>query len=79
MLSEEINIELILIPYHPLVYSHLETNYSIINTVEDYISQLSKSYNLKISGSYNPNNFLLQSMDFYDGMHLKEESIEKIL
>ncbi len=34
---------------------------------------------VEIKGSYNPLKYKLKNVDFYDGMHLKSEKINRIL
>ena len=42
-------------------------------------NQLAKKLNLEIVGSYNPTACNLDSQDFYDGDHIRNDAIEKML
>ena len=74
-------VEFLLMPYPVAVYKYLLSNekYKIISSVEEYISFFAKENNINIHGSYNPELFNLNTDDFYDGMHLNDNGIRKIL
>ena len=86
MLIKKINengteVEFLLLPYHVTVYEYLTTNekYKLISSVEKYITYFAREHNISIYGSYNPKSFNLNTEDFYDGMHLNRNGINKIL
>lgn len=81
LLKNDIEIEFLLMPYHPIVWKHIEENekYKMVQDVEAYIYDFAHKKNIKITGSYNPEPFRLSSTDFYDGMHLSPDGIEKVL
>jgi hypothetical protein len=78
--SHNIVIELVMVPYHPIVYGHMSSNkkYRMVDKFEDYVSPYAEKNNLKVRGSFNPSHFNLLSSDFYDGMHMNENGIAKV-
>ena len=79
--NKNISIEFILMPYHPLVYDYIKSNqkYNIVMDVEAYIRKYSIENDIPIIGSYDPEVLRLESSDFYDGMHLTPEGINKVI
>lgn len=78
--SKNIKVILFLPPYHPTVYNYINNNpeYKMIEKVELYLKEFACKNNIKIIGSYNPNELNLNCDSFYDGMHPKEEVMEKL-
>jgi hypothetical protein len=78
--NKHIDVVLFLPPYHPTVYNYINNNkeYKMIKNVEIYLNEFADKSNVKILGSYNPENLNLDSNSFYDGMHPKEEVIQKL-
>ncbi len=69
-------------PYHEAVYDAFVNNKSMYTSVfelEDYLNRTAEKYGIKVYGSYNPRRIELKNTDFYDGLHLKPESMKKIL
>lgn len=81
LLKNGIEIEFLLMPYHPIVWQHIEENekYKAVQDVESYMYNFANKNSIKITGSYNPEPFMLSSTDFYDGMHLSPDGIKKVL
>lgn len=77
--KEKSSITFSLIPYHPLVYKKIETDYPLVLETEKFISEFSVKYGIKIIGSYNPIKCGLNNSFFYDGMHLNEKGINEIM
>ena len=78
------NIEVVfyLPPYHPHVYRTAQRNtekYHCFLEVEDYLNSTAKKYGIEVYGSYDPEKLGLTNADFYDGIHLRRESVSKIL
>lgn len=67
-------------PYHPFVYSTINSNskYHGVEEAEGYFHNLAKKMNIPIVGSYNPAKMNISEKDFYDGVHLKEATIKKM-
>lgn len=79
ILDNNIELEFFLAPYHPIVYEKIKNDYQIVLKVENRVLEYSKQNKIKVSGSYNPFIANFNSQDFYDGMHSKESTIEKIM
>lgn len=77
--KQNIDVSIILMPYHPIVYDYLMVHYPIVKKVEEYLNEFTISIGTKLKGSYNPYNYSLTTDDFYDGMHLNEQGISKVL
>lgn len=75
----QVEMEILILPYHPLVYEKIEINHTMVIEVESKIKLLAQSKGINCYGSYNPNNTNSSNSSFYDGMHLKPLEIEKIL
>lgn len=73
-----IEIEFFLAPYAPLVYEKLK-EYPMALKTEKIVNDFAVTHNINIYGSFNPSVFGLDESYFYDGIHLKEEGIEKII
>ena len=81
MISENKQIVFWLPPYHPSVYNAILENddYKIVLDSERYLREYAASKGIKILGSYNPSLLGLTQNDFFDGMHMKEESMDEYL
>jgi hypothetical protein len=78
--SKNVDVVLLLSPYHPIVYNYITKNkeYRMVKKVEGYLNEFANKSNVEIFGSYNPKKLDLNSDSFYDGMHPKEEVMEKL-
>jgi len=81
LISKKVCMTFILAPYHPKVYDHIASSkkYSKVIESEIYFNALSEKYNVKLIGSYNPHQLNINKSYFYDGMHLNEKGIDKLL
>jgi len=81
ILSNNIEVEFILMPYHPLVYDFLvsKKDYKIVIDFEKYIKDYAGLKNIPVTGSLNPHLYNLNSFHFYDGMHLNEKGVDAVL
>lgn len=76
-------IELIfyLPPYNPKNYEYLslyrKNDYEQLNKVENYVREIASRHDIKLLGSYHDKQ--LNQYDFYDGVHMKREKIQKYL
>jgi hypothetical protein len=68
-------------PYHPYVFEQISADpaYRIVADGEAALRSLAAEKSVRIFGSYNPSSYGLQNADFYDGHHLREEGIAKVL
>lgn len=79
--GEGVIVELFLTPYHPLVYTYFARTekYMRVLEAEEYFRKLAIDKRFSIVGSYDPKQCGLSSVDFTDGMHLRRESVYRIL
>lgn len=77
--SKNIEVSILLLPYHPVVFKKIKTEYPIVLEAEKNIVRIAKKTGIKYQGSYNPNKTKSARSAFYDGMHLKLIEIEKII
>jgi peptidoglycan/LPS O-acetylase OafA/YrhL len=77
--NKNIEIILVLSPYHPTLYEKLIDNNSIILEIEKKFRAISSSLNIQILGSYNSQKCGCTKFDFYDGMHPKDKCINSII
>jgi hypothetical protein len=80
---KEMNIEVILVlsPYHPELYQLMETQNPRFKKIENDFNEIASNLNIKILGSYDVAKISkkLNSNDFYDGMHPKDSLMNFII
>jgi hypothetical protein len=76
-----IRVILLMIPYHPAVYSTIKTDqkYQMVLCAQRYFEEFGKREGIEVYGSYDPAICMLTENDFYDGMHPKQSAISKIV
>lgn len=81
IISQNIDLTFVLIPYHPSLYTFMLTNnaYRMVTEFEQYIKGYAQQKKIKLMGSYDPARFNLDSNYFYDGMHVNEKGLEIVL
>lgn len=79
MHKNNIAIEFVLSPFAPVVYKCLQKDYPLVLKVEDRLRVYSAQNNIKIYGSFDPIKCKLDKTFFYDGMHVKQEGIIKVI
>ena len=64
-------------PYHPAVYETMRQSpeYRMVDQAEQAFKEIANEMNILMLGSYNPANLGLKDSDFYDGMHMRNESL----
>ncbi len=79
--SKNTRIIFVMCPFHPIVYDKIYTDsgYKSILEIEDYLKVYTLKNGMQIIGSFNPNILKLKDSDFYDGLHLQEKSLNKLL
>ena len=78
--QQNIQVDLFLCPLSPGLWDRLEEeseHYSYIKEIEDYIKEISKEFDVKIIGSYNPYSIGISNSDFYDARHIRREVLPK--
>jgi hypothetical protein len=77
--TNDIELSFFLAPYHPLVYKKIKEDYKVVLEEENKIINYANQNNIRIFGSFNPVKIEIDNTGFYDGMHSKEKTIQKIL
>ena len=80
--NKGISIIFYLPPYHPYIIEAALADYDTYHSlfdVELYLKDMADKYDIPIYGSYNPYAVNLTNTDFMDGLHLRQDSIRKIL
>ena len=75
----QIEVNLVLSPYHPGVYKKALEEKPIFATVEATFRQIANDLDVQIVGSYNPEVVGCEAADFYDGMHPTASCMERTL
>lgn len=68
--------------YHHYVYWSAQDQYDryrCLFEVEDYLKRTAEKYGIELYGSYDPDAVGLTNKDFMDGMHMRYDSIRKVL
>ena len=79
--EHDVEVVIFLPPYHQDVWARIASDpdeYHSIFEVEKFLRDVAAEYNLRIYGSYNPQGFELDRYDFYDGVHLKPQAMDKL-
>ena len=81
LISNQIEIEIFLSPYHPIVWEYFKKNtkYNVVMESEEFIRELGTNRNISVTGSFSPYNLGLKSKDFYDGMHPRPKPLQKAI
>ncbi len=77
-LQKQHQVTFFLSPLHPYVLKDFTAHQFNLAQIEKYITETANTKNIKIVGSFNPQNLGLTTKDFYDGNHTKRKGIEKI-
>ncbi len=80
LLSNKVKVVLFMPPHHPYVYGYLinSESYDIIADEESYYRGLADKRGITVLGSYDPSLCGLDGNDFYDGVHLRNEAVERL-
>lgn len=77
--NEGVEITFLKQPYPPSINTIILNRYPNILETEKIINQVSKEYNIKIKGSFFPEEVGLIDEDYYDGLHLTVHGTKKLL
>ena len=80
--AKNIKIIFFLPSYHHYLYWTAQDNYEkyhCLFEVEEYIRRLGELYEIPVYGSYDPAVVGLPNKDFMDGLHLRYESLKKVI
>jgi hypothetical protein len=74
-------VHLLLMPFHPLVYTRMQTDrrYAHVALAETSFRKMAAANGWRIFGSYNPETAAMHEKDFFDGMHLKRSVLTRLL
>lgn len=72
------NIIILCCPYHPIFYKRAIAMKGLPPSIT-FIKEYAKNNNYKIIGSFNPDDLGLTRKDFYDGFHVRKETVDRIL
>lgn len=81
LISNKVSVFFFFPSYHPTTYKILITSdkYKNIVRAEQYFKAIASKKGIRVFGSYNPEDCLLNEADFYDGMHMKQEAYKKVI
>lgn len=65
-------------PYHPIFYKRAMDMKGLPLSIS-FIQKYASNNNFKIIGSFNPDELGLTRKDFYDGFHVKKETVDRII
>ena len=79
--KNEIEIELLLAPFHPYSYNLVvsKPKYCLIPETEIIYKNIANHHTIKLFGSFNPANLNFKDSVFFDEMHCNEWAMKKIL
>jgi hypothetical protein len=77
--QQHIEVEFLLLPLHPIAYNYYTHQYPIMVEAENYYLNFAQTHHIKTTGAFNPEKYSLDNSDFFDGFHLKEEAIRKVI
>lgn len=68
-----------LAPFHPMYYQYFKENkaYAAVLQSEEYLLDYAEENGIIVYGSYDPEILDIDAEDFFDGIHLKDDRIEK--
>lgn len=77
--KSNIEVKLILTPYHPNVFKQGDTRaVQYFTLIESIVQEFSKNNNLQIYGSFFPNSIGCKGEEFFDFMHVTNECLNRI-
>ena len=78
--KDNVDVIIFLPPFHPVTYDMMlgSANFLVVSEVEKVIRDMAEEKKVKIIGSYDPENCLLDGADFYDHYHPKREAVAGI-
>lgn len=79
MKKQNLDIELLIIPYHPEIYETINSDFPKIIETEEILHNLVKKYDISIYGSFDPKEISFDKMDFQDGLHCTEMGLKKLV
>ena len=78
LVKNNIDVTIVLSPYHPRLYEKMVTDNLIYLSIENEFVMLGKDLGVNVIGSYNPRLVGCEESEFYDGMHPKSSCMERL-
>ena len=79
LMDSKINIVFVLLPYHHSVWSHPDQPIiKAFNIIEDKVHDIAEQYEIKVIGSFNPNDIGCLENEFFDSMHPIDKCLMKL-
>lgn len=76
--ARNVRVDLYLCPLPPTLWDRVDnSDYHVLNELENFAHDISERYNLKLTGSYNPYKLGMSDSDFYDSRHVRHELLSK--
>ena len=75
----DVKVKFFLTPYLPELYDKLLSDNSSIIQAENVMLKFAQELEVQVYGSYDPNHYDCNQLDFYDGMHPTKDCLDKIL
>lgn len=79
--GKQVEVIFVLSPLHPLLYAHMRSERSLQACLdaESYVRQFAQQRNIPLFGTFDPTRAQMGDVDFYDSIHPKRESLERML
>ncbi len=79
--SRRIAVAIVLPPYAPIVYARMRSDpaYARVMTSEEAVRHVASRNGVRVVGAYDPDRAGAEPGDFFDGMHLSEGGVAKVL
>jgi hypothetical protein len=81
LLEQEVEVILLLLPFHPSAYKLFNDNprCQVVISLEQYLKDFALGNNIKVIGSYDPGRYQLRGKDFFDDIHGHEIVAKKVI
>ncbi|MEM9991672.1 MAG: hypothetical protein AAF738_07910, partial [Bacteroidota bacterium] len=77
--KQGVRVAFFLAPYHPIVFDKITKDYPKVLDSEQFIIDYAKEKSYPVIGSFNPEQTQTEDALFYDGMHLREAGVRKMI
>lgn len=81
MQEDGVKVIFLMPPYHPMIYEAFTSNpqYQIVPVAQQYFLEFAKQNSIQVIGSWNPKECGVQEDEFWDSMHPKTETINRLV
>ncbi len=79
--AQGIQVQLVLIPFHPIVYADLvsKDRYAVLPQFQHYVIELAAQKGVRLTGSLDPGDLGMGRTHFYDSMHMNPAGVARVL